>query len=86
MSDNQTPEQPAARLHASARRQPKATTTSAARRFSCDNRGTVALIFALCAFIVVGVVGGAVDFGRTIAFKGKLQTTLASASLAAGSA
>lgn len=51
-----------------------------------DTRGNVAMLFALCAFIVVVLVGGAVDFGRTIAFKGRLQNALDAASLAAGSA
>lgn len=57
-----------------------------ARRFRRDETGTIAIIFALSVLIIVGLVGGAVDYGRWINAKSKQQAALDSAVLAAGRA
>ena len=57
-----------------------------ARSLAKNERGTVAMIFALTAFVVVTLVGGAVDFGRAYNGKAKMQTTLDAASLATSAA
>ena len=56
---------------------------NASRSFTRDEKGSVALIFALTAFVVVSLVGGAVDFGRAYSMQTRLQNALDSASLAA---
>lgn len=48
-----------------------------------DERGSVAIMFALIAISVFAVVGGAVDFGRAVLAREKLQSTVDSAALAA---
>jgi Flp pilus assembly protein TadG len=48
-----------------------------------DERGSVAIMFALTTIIVMAVVGGAVDFGRAVLAREKLQTSVDSAALAA---
>jgi hypothetical protein len=48
-----------------------------------DDRGSVAIVFALTTIVVMAVVGGAVDFGRTVLAREKLQTSVDSAALAA---
>lgn len=57
-----------------------------ARRFRRDRTGSVAIIFALSVVMIVGIVGGAVDYGRWINAKSKQQAALDSAVLAAGRA
>ena len=57
-----------------------------ARRFRRDETGTIAIIFALSVVMIVGLVGGAVDYGRWINAKSKQQAALDSAVLAAGRA
>jgi Flp pilus assembly protein TadG len=54
-----------------------------ARRALRDERGSVAVMFALTTIIVMAVVGGAVDFGRAVVAREKLQSTVDSAALAA---
>lgn len=53
------------------------------RRASRDERGSVAIMFTLTAVIVLAVVGGAVDFGRAVLAREKLQSSVDSAALAA---
>ncbi|MEO8651797.1 MAG: pilus assembly protein [Hyphomicrobiaceae bacterium] len=48
-----------------------------------DERGSVAIMFALTTIAVMAVVGGAIDFGRAVLTREKLQTTVDSAALAA---
>ncbi len=54
--------------------------------FARDDRGTVAVVFALVAFAAVALAGGAVDVGRTYAMRAKLQNVLDAATLATASA
>ena len=61
-------------------------TSPTARDYAGNERGSVAIIFGLTAFVVVTIVGGAVDFGRAYNGKAKLQATLDSASLASAAA
>ena len=56
------------------------------RTFRRNDNGSVAVIFALTVFIVVAMVGGAVDFGRAYALKAKLQAAVDASALAAASA
>lgn len=53
------------------------------KNFWPDERGSVALMFALTSIVIVAVVGGAVDFGRAIVVREQLQSTVDSAALAA---
>ena len=54
-----------------------------ARSAARDERGSVAIMFALMTIVVLAVVGGAVDFGRAVLAREKLQSTVDSAALAA---
>ena len=45
--------------------------------------GSVAVIFGLTAFVVIALIGGAIDFGRAITVKDQLQRAVDAASLAA---
>ena len=54
-----------------------------ARGAARDESGSVAIMFALMTIVVMAVVGGAVDFGRAVLAREKLQTTVDSAALAA---
>lgn len=54
-----------------------------ARRAARDERGSVAIMFTLMTVMVLAVVGGAVDFGRAVLAREKLQSTVDSAALAA---
>ncbi|MEZ5852979.1 MAG: pilus assembly protein [Hyphomicrobiaceae bacterium] len=54
--------------------------------FLRDDRGTVAVIFTLVAFVAVALAGGAVDVGRTYSMRTKLQNVLDAATLATASA
>lgn len=51
-------------------------------RFRSDVRANVALIFAIAAFPIFGVVGAAVDYARAARMQAKIQSALDSASLA----
>jgi Flp pilus assembly protein TadG len=48
-----------------------------------DESGSIAIMFGLMAFVVVALVGGAIDFGRAYTVKEQLQRTVDAASLAA---
>lgn len=52
-------------------------------RFAVDQRGNVAMIFALCSFVLLGITGVALDFTRTITVRQSVQNALDSATLAA---
>ena len=51
------------------------------RRFKRDNRGNVAVIFALATLPIIGSVGAAVDFSRANAVKASMQAALDSTAL-----
>ncbi|MEQ1614275.1 MAG: TadE/TadG family type IV pilus assembly protein, partial [Hyphomicrobiaceae bacterium] len=51
-------------------------------RFENDNRGTIAMIFALSIFMLCGIVGFAVDASRAYAVSGRVSSILDSAALA----
>lgn len=53
-------------------------------RHVSDERGTVVLIFALTFFILVGTVGGAVDYARWQHARSQVQSAVDAAVLAAG--
>jgi Flp pilus assembly protein TadG len=53
------------------------------RSFGRHERGSVAIMFALTTIVVMALVGGAVDFGRAVLAREKLQTSVDSAALAA---
>jgi Flp pilus assembly protein TadG len=53
------------------------------RSFSSDERGTVAIIFGLCTFVLVMVVGLAIDVGRLYQTNNKMSAAIDAAALAA---
>ena len=53
-------------------------------KFANDRSGAVAIIFAFTVFIMLGIVGGAVDYGRWLTAKSKQQAAIDAAVLAAG--
>ena len=60
------------------------STRSLAQAFSSDERGVIAIIFALTATIVLAMVGGAVDYGRWHAANSRTLEAMDTAVLAAG--
>jgi Flp pilus assembly protein TadG len=52
-------------------------------RLGRDRRGSVAIMFGLVTFIVITIVGSAVDYGRALLARDRLQATVDSAVLAA---
>jgi hypothetical protein len=56
------------------------------RTVAGDERGTVAVIFSVCAFVIAGAVGGAIDYGRWNSANYQMQLVLDSATLEAGRA
>ncbi len=55
-------------------------------KFSCDQKGSVAVIFGLTLFPVVFFVGMAVDFSKALTIRAQTQVALDAASIAAGRA
>ena len=55
----------------------------AGREFAGDRRGSVGLVFALTAFVVLSLVGGAIDFGRAMTARDQLQNAVDASALAA---
>jgi Flp pilus assembly protein TadG len=55
---------------------------STSRAFRRDNKGTVAIIFALTSVVVVSLVGGAVDYGRAVTARDQIQNAVDAAVLA----
>lgn len=53
------------------------------QRFASDERGTIAIIFSLCIFIVMGIVGLAIDVGRLFHANSKIAASIDAAALAA---
>jgi Flp pilus assembly protein TadG len=54
------------------------------RRFHADNRGAVALIFALAGTVLVGLVGGGIDYTRMVYRRSQMQNAADAAVLAGG--
>jgi Flp pilus assembly protein TadG len=59
-----------------------ATSKAVLRRLFLDPSGNVLMIFAFVAVILVGSVGGAIDYAHVVALRTKLQTAADSAALA----
>ncbi len=57
-------------------------TNNQIRDFASDERGTIAVIFSLCAFVVVMVTGLAIDVGRTYQANSKISAAIDAAALA----
>ena len=53
------------------------------RRFASDERGTVAIIFALCTFVMLMVTGLAIDMGRAYQVTNRVVASIDAAALAA---
>jgi uncharacterized membrane protein len=53
------------------------------RRFKRDERGSIAVIFALTAIICLALAGGAVDYGRAVHARFQIQEAVDTAVLAA---
>jgi Flp pilus assembly protein TadG len=51
------------------------------RRFACDQRGNIAVIFALCCVPLITMVGCAVDYARATQLRSKLQAAADAASV-----
>jgi hypothetical protein len=56
------------------------------RSFVTDRRGAVAVIFCLCATVLLGLVGGSVDYARLAARRTQLQGAVDAGALAGGNA
>ena len=52
------------------------------KTFEKNEDGSIAIVFALTATIVMGVVGGAIDFGRALTERVRLQTSVDAAATA----
>ncbi|AWN42905.1 TadE/TadG family type IV pilus assembly protein [Methylobacterium durans] len=57
-----------------------------AHRFGRDRHGSVAVIFGLCAAVLIGVAGGAADYARLLHRRGQLQAAVDAGTLAGGNA
>lgn len=51
--------------------------------FSSNEKGSVAIIFAMMTFIIMALVGGAIDFGRAVTARQQLQSAVDASVLAA---
>ena len=67
----------------SARARSRQGLRSVTARWRRDQSGSIAILFGLMTFVVVALVGGAIDFGRAYTVKEQLQRTVDAASLAA---
>jgi Flp pilus assembly protein TadG len=56
---------------------------SGMRMFRRDERGSIAILFGLTSFIVMALVGGAVDYGRAVTARDQMQNAVDAAALAA---
>ena len=54
------------------------------RRFCADHRGGVALIFALSSIVLIGLVGGGIDYGRMAYRRSQMQNAIDTAVLTGG--
>ena len=59
---------------------------SGIRSFQADRRGAVAVIFCLVATLLLGLVGGGVDYARLAARRAQLQAAVDAGALAGGNA
>jgi Flp pilus assembly protein TadG len=59
------------------------STSNPINRFASDERGTVAMIFSLCIFVVFMIVGLAIDVGRVYQTSGRVAASIDAAALAA---
>jgi hypothetical protein len=55
--------------------------TTSARSFARDERGAIAIVFSLTAFIALMLVGISIDYGRGVSLRTSLQATVDSAAL-----
>jgi Flp pilus assembly protein TadG len=53
-------------------------------RFAADRSGAIVLLFGLTLVLILGFVGGAIDYANAYRYRAKIQNTLDSAALAAG--
>jgi Flp pilus assembly protein TadG len=53
------------------------------RRYRTDERGSVAIIFALTAIVLIALTGGAIDYGRAVHARYQIQEAIDAAVLAA---
>ena len=60
--------------------------TSSARSFAADERGNVAVMFALMSTVILLVVGIAIDYARTVNMQSRIGAAADAATLAAGRA
>lgn len=58
-------------------------TSTPVRSFASDERGTIAMIFSLCIFVLVMMVGLAIDVGRLYQASGRITAAIDAAALAA---
>ncbi len=61
----------------------RATRHSIFQSFRRDESGSIALIFALTSFIVIALIGGAVDYGRALTARDQIQNAVDASVLAA---
>ena len=54
------------------------------RRFAADRSGAIVLLFGLTLVLILGFVGGAIDYANAYRYRAKIQNALDSAALAAG--
>jgi len=62
---------------------PLARLRTRTRVFRRDERGSIAILFGLTSFIVMALVGGAVDYGRAVTARDQMQNAVDAAVLAA---
>ncbi len=53
------------------------------KAFSGDEKGSIAIVFAMMTFIIMTLVGGAIDFGRAVTTREQLQSAVDASVLAA---
>ena len=59
-------------------------TCNPVNEFKSDQRGSIAVVFAMMSVIMLGVVGGAVDYGRWLSARSKTHNAIDAAVLAGG--
>lgn len=64
---------------------PSTVVTSIARRFAQNERGTIAVLFALLLLPILGIVFGGIDYSRAMSVQSQLQTAADSAANSAAS-
>ncbi len=56
------------------------------RRFAAEPAGAIVLLFGLTLVLILGFVGGAIDYVNAYQYRAKIQNALDSTALAAGRA